>query len=210
MMELLCKAGASYLLGSILGSLVIGRLRGVDIRLLGSGNAGSTNALRTQGRGFALGVVLIDAGKGWVAAAWIPALTWPFGAPAGAAQWLPATCAAAAMLGHVYPLWFGFRGGKAVATLLGALLGLAPLLLAATLLLWLAVAALTGFISVASMTAALALPLEVLTVGAHPPLLAFAVFAAVLVIFTHRGNLRRLRAGCEPRARRPWRFRRAA
>jgi acyl phosphate:glycerol-3-phosphate acyltransferase len=210
MIEILCKASLSYLLGSILGSLVVGRLRGVDIRALGSGNAGSTNALRTQGKAFALAVLAIDAGKGWVAAVWIPALAWPFGAPAQGFQWLPATCAAAAMLGHVYPIWFGFRGGKAVATLLGALAGLAPLLLASTLLLWLAVVALTGFVSVASMTAALVLPLEALTVGAHPPLTAFAVFAAVLVIFAHRGNLRRLRAGREPRTRRPWRFRRAA
>ena len=104
----------AYLLGSASGALLVGALRGgIDIRTLGSGNAGGTNALRTQGAGFALAVVVIDLGKGWIAAALLPLAAARFGAvPAG----LPAACAFAAMVGHVWPVWHGFRGGKGAAT----------------------------------------------------------------------------------------------
>src|ERR1700743_3273260 len=106
MTEWIIKALLSYLLGSIVGGLVVGRLRGgVDIRKVGSGNAGGTNALRTQGKGFAFWVMVIDIGKGWVAA----------GPLAGADAWLAVSCGLAVILGHVYPLWYGFRGGKGVA-----------------------------------------------------------------------------------------------
>ena len=213
MIELVLKLGVSYLLGSILGSLVLGRARGVDIRRLGSGNAGSTNALRTQGKVFALGVMLIDVGKGWLATQIVPQLPLPL-APALSVihNWLPAACGAAAMLGHVYPLWFGLRGGKAVATLLGAILGLAPRLLFPVALAWIAGAVLTGFVSVASIAAAAMLPVAVVAAGLawRTPLLGFGLFSALLVLFTHRANLRRLRAGCEPRAQRLWWFGRRA
>jgi len=204
--ELACKLCCSYLLGSILGSLVLGRRRGVDIRTLGSGNAGSTNALRTQGKRFALGVVIIDAGKGWIATQVIAGA--PLGLPGDPMlhAWLPAACGVAAMLGHVYPVWYGWRGGKAVATFFGALCGLAPLLLVPVLLVWLAVTLLTGFVSLASMCAALLSPAIVLLAGLswRSPLFAFAVCAALLVLFAHRANLRRLCKRCEPRALRPW------
>ena len=109
---------AAYGRGSVSGALLVGRLRGgVDIRMLGSGNAGGTNALRTQGPWFALGVIVIDLGKGWLAAAWLPLAAARFGA---SALGLPEACAFAAMLGHVWPLWHGFRGGKGAATLVGA------------------------------------------------------------------------------------------
>jgi glycerol-3-phosphate acyltransferase PlsY len=112
------------------------------------------------------------------------------------------------MLGHVYPLWFGWRGGKAVATMLGAILGLAPLLLFPVALAWLAAAVLTGFVSVASIAAAAMLPVAVVAAGLawRTPLLGFGLVSAVLVLFTHRANLRRLRAGSEPRAERLWWF----
>ena len=213
MIELVLKLGVSYLLGSILGSLVLGRARGVDIRRLGSGNAGSTNALRTQGKVFALGVMLIDVGKGWLATQIVPQLPLPLApAPSVIHNWLPAACGAAAMLGHVYPLWFGLRGGKAVATLLGAILGLAPRLLFPVALAWIAGAVLTGFVSVASIAAAAMLPVAVVAAGLawRTPLLGFGLFSALLVLFTHRANLRRLRAGCEPRAQRLWWFGRRA
>src|SRR5690606_18163608 len=122
MLELGIKLLLAYLLGSAIGSLIVGRLRGgVDIRELGSGNAGGTNALRTQGKAFAAWVMLIDIGKGWLAAAVLPGLALPgIGIDAQVArQWLAVGCAAAAVLGHVYPLWFGMRGGKGAATLLG-------------------------------------------------------------------------------------------
>jgi acyl phosphate:glycerol-3-phosphate acyltransferase len=210
MIELALKAILSYLLGGIMGGLVLGRLRGVDIRSLGSGNAGSTNALRTQGASFALAVMIIDVGKGWLATRIVPAIALPF-APAApdVHAWVPSACGAAAMLGHVYPVWYGFRGGKAVATFLGAVLGLAPRLLLPVLSTWLAVAVLTGYVGLASMAAALALPIgTVLTSGlaGARPLLAFAVFAALLIVVAHRTNIRRMSAGREPRARRLWLF----
>jgi acyl phosphate:glycerol-3-phosphate acyltransferase len=206
--ELLIKAIASYLVGSIVGSLAIGRAIGVDIRTLGSGNAGGTNALRTQGKAFALAVVLIDVAKGWAAAAFIARLTIPGVGPMpdSVSEWLPAVCGAAAILGHVYPLWHGLRGGKGAATLLGALIGLDALLLVPVLATWLVALALTGFVSVASMAAAIAVPIVAVALDRSPelPLVAFGVFAAVLLAFTHRANLARIRTGTEPRARRVW------
>ncbi|HKT72039.1 MAG TPA: glycerol-3-phosphate 1-O-acyltransferase PlsY [Steroidobacteraceae bacterium] len=206
MSELLIKGIVSYLLGSIAGGLVVGRLRGgVDIRLLGSGNAGGTNALRTQGKRFALWVLLIDIGKGWAAVRVVA----PWGRPPGLSellQWLPGVCALAVILGHVYPVWYGFRGGKGVATLLGTLLGLAPWLLLPVLLVWLAAVALTGFVGLASMLAAVAVPvgLSLSNGGPRVPLVWFGAAAACLIVFTHRANIARMRAGTEPRARRLW------
>ena len=213
MSALAIKALLSYLLGSLIGSLLLGRLRNVDIRSLGSGNAGSTNALRTQGKKFALGVCLIDLGKGWLATRVVAGLALPMAdAPAGVGAWIPAACGAAAMLGHVYPLWFGFRGGKAVATLIGAVLGMAPVLVLALVAVWLVVVMLTGFVGLASMVAAALLPLGMSWVTAAPrgPAVAFGIFAAALIIFTHRGNIARMRAGRENRARRLWLFGRRA
>ena len=213
MSALAIKALLSYLLGSLIGSLLLGRLRNVDIRSLGSGNAGSTNALRTQGKKFALGVSLIDLGKGWLATRVVAGLALPMAdAPAGVGAWIPAACGAAAMLGHVYPLWFGFRGGKAVATLIGAVLGMAPVLVLALVAVWLVVVMLTGFVGLASMVAAALLPLGMSWVTAAPrgPAVAFGIFAAALIIFTHRGNIARMRAGRENRARRLWLFGRRA
>src|SRR6188474_3472851 len=118
-MDFILKVILAYLLGSIVGSLVVGRLRGgVDIRKLGSGNAGSTNALRTQGPAFAIWVIIIDVAKGWIAAGLLPALALPGVPPATPEQaaWLPAVCGFAAIIGHVFPVWHGFRGGKGVAT----------------------------------------------------------------------------------------------
>ena len=195
---------AAYLLGSVSGALLIGRLHGgVDIRGLGSGNAGGTNALRTQGPWFALGVVVIDLGKGWCAAAALPAVALRFGA---SQDWLPAACAFAAMAGHVWPVWYGFRGGKGAATLVGALLALAPGALMVVLGAWLLMVATSGFVGLASMVAAAVLPVYVGLAKVEPlrPLGVFGIAAAVLVIYTHRTNIARMRAGTEPRARRLW------
>jgi glycerol-3-phosphate acyltransferase PlsY len=191
---------AAYLLGSLNGALLIGRVKGVDIRLQGSGNAGGTNALRTQGPLFALGVIVIDVAKGWVAAALLPGLQQTPGA------WLPAACGFAAILGHVWPVFHGFRGGKGVATLLGAVAALAPLALAWVLGTWLVMMLLFGFVGLGSIVAACALPvaLGALDVAPQGPSLAFGVGCAVLVAWTHRANLARMRAGTEPRARRLW------
>lgn len=197
----------AYLLGSVLGSMVMGRLRGgVDIRRLGSGNAGGTNALRTQGKFFGSVVLCIDFAKGWIASGWLPQAAWPGGlAPSDSAihMWLPALCGAAVLLGHIYPLWFGFRGGKGIATGAGVVAGTHALLLVSALLLWIVVVLTTGFVSLASICAAFALPLATLLLQPEPfaPILAFTSAAAVLVLYTHRSNIRRMLAGTESRAR---------
>ena len=211
MTELLIKASLSYLLGSIVGSLLLGRLRGgIDIRRLGSGNAGGTNALRTQGKSFASCVLLIDIGKGWVATRIIAPLALPGVGLASpeADAWLPAACGIAVMLGHVYPVWYEFRGGKGVATLVGAVLGLAPWLLVPMLCAWLAAMILVGFVGLASMLGAVALTVAIAWSGLEPriPLLSFGGVAALLIVYTHRSNIARMRAGIEPRARRLWLF----
>jgi len=210
-MDFILKVILAYLLGSVVGSLVVGRLRGgVDIRTLGSGNAGSTNALRTQGLGFGIWVIVIDVAKGWLAAALLPAVAIPgIGASSGdAAAWLPAVCGFAAILGHVFPVWHGFRGGKGVATLVGAYAGLEPMLLAPLVASWLAVVMVSGFVGLSSIAASLAVPVYLLLRdGARfTPQMGFALACAVLVIYTHRGNVRRMRAGTEPRARKLWLF----
>jgi glycerol-3-phosphate acyltransferase PlsY len=210
-MEFTVKILLAYLLGSIVGSLVVGRLRGgVDIRKSGSGNAGATNALRTQGAAFAIWVILIDIAKGWIAAAWLPGFAIPGIAPASAplAAWLPAACAFAAILGHVFPVWHGFRGGKGVATLVGAFAGIDLALLLPLFASWLALVTVSGYVGLASITAAFAI-IVYLVLRDGPvltPVLGFALACAVLVLYTHRGNVRRMREGTEPRARKLWLF----
>jgi glycerol-3-phosphate acyltransferase PlsY len=210
-MDILFKTLIAYLLGSIVGSLVVGRIRGgVDIRTLGSGNAGSTNALRTQGPAFALWVIIIDVAKGWIAAGLLPALALPGVPPATPelAIWLPAVCGFAAIIGHVFPVWHGFRGGKGVATLVGAFAGLDLFLLAPLFASWLAVVTVSGFVGLASISASLAVPVYLLLRDGVrlTPALGFSLACAGLVLYTHRGNMRRMREGVEPRARKLWLF----
>jgi glycerol-3-phosphate acyltransferase PlsY len=208
--ELVLKTLASYLLGSLIGSLIVGRLRGgVDIRKLGSGNAGGTNALRTQGKSFAFWVLLIDIGKGIVATRLIAPLSLQgFGVASDAMwrEWLPVACGIGVIVGHVYPLWHGFRGGKGVATLVGVLFGLDVFLLLSVVLTWFVTVGLFGFVGLASIIAAASVPMIVIVSGQQPqtPLLTFGVVVALLVLYTHRTNLARMRAGTEPRARRLW------
>jgi len=217
----------SYLLGSIVGGLVVGRLRGgVDIRRLGSGNAGGTNALRTQGKSFAFWVLLIDIGKGWVATRVLARLSASGGVLAGGVDtpavgalhewpytiqpysWVAVACGVAVILGHVYPIWYGFRGGKGVATLVGAVLGLDAWMLIPMLVTWLAAVVVFGFVGLASMLGALALVVAAAVGPSAPdaPLLAFGVLSAALIAYTHRSNIARMRAGKEPRVRRLWLF----
>jgi glycerol-3-phosphate acyltransferase PlsY len=207
--ELVVKALLAYLIGSIVGSLLIGRLRGVDIRTMGSGNAGTTNMLRTQGKAAALAVFLIDLGKGWVATGALAPLVIAGVPPAGPALHAAvlAACGLAVIAGHVYPLWYGFRGGKGVATFLGAVLGINAGLMLVMVLTWLTVVILSGFVGLASMAgaAAVAVAIAARSPGPRPPeLLAFGILAALLIMYTHRANIGRMLAGSEPRASRLW------
>jgi glycerol-3-phosphate acyltransferase PlsY len=211
MIELVLKGALSYLLGSVMGSLTVARLTGgADIRTLGSGNAGATNALRTQGRTVGLAVLVIDLAKGWIATALIAPWPMPLAImPAGAASlaaWSTPLCGIAVMLGHVYPLWYGFRGGKGAATLLGAVLGIKAWLLLPMLLTWLAVIIAFGYVGLGSILAAVALAVTIAVTSQSATLLSFGAVAALLIVYTHRSNLARIRAGTEPRARRLWLF----
>ena len=207
MLELGLKVLIAYLLGSLIGSLIVGQLRGgVDIRTMGSGNAGGTNALRTQGVGFAAWVMLIDLGKGWIAAGWLPGLDLPSVGidPSIDRTWLAVACATAAVVGHVYPVWYGFRGGKGAATLIGVLLGLQPVALIPVLIVWLVVVMLTGFVGLATMLAVAAFPVYIAITGGHTALLVFGCLMFAFVCYTHRSNIERMRSGTENRAQRLW------
>jgi glycerol-3-phosphate acyltransferase PlsY len=208
MLELGVKGLMAYLLGSLLGSLILGRFRGVDIRRLGSGNAGATNALRTQGKLFGLAVLLIDAGKGVLAVLWLPAAPWPSADPAVSREWLTLACSLGVIVGHVYPVWFSFRGGKGVATMAGVIGALEPRLLIPLAVAWLAVLVLTGYVGLASMVAGAALVAFVYaTEPKNVPLVAFCAAIELFVIFTHRANIARMAAGKEHRVQKLWLFR---
>ena len=207
MLELGLKSLLAYLLGSLMGALLIGRLRGVDIRRLGSGNAGGTNALRTQGFGFAAGVVLVDVGKALLAVGWLPAWSIPgIGVdPELSREWLAVACAVAVVAGHVWPMYHEFRGGKGAATLIGTVAVLAPMALAPVLLVWLMTVLLTGYVGLGTMLGTATLPLYFSFVAPRsPPLVVFGLVMAAFIVFTHRSNLQRMRAGIENRARRLW------
>ena len=183
----------AYLLGSVSGSLLLGKFRGVDIRTVGSGNAGGTNALRTQGWKFALGTVLIDVGKGALAA-W---LAWRFLPPAASPAWLYA-CVLAAAAGHVWPVFHGFRGGKGAATLVGGLAVAWPQTLLPIFGIWLLSMMWGGYVGLSTVLAGVSVLMFALATGASGLQLGFAACIALLLVFTHRGNLARLRAGTEP------------
>jgi glycerol-3-phosphate acyltransferase PlsY len=162
MIELILKGALSYLLGSIVASLAVARLTGgADIRTLGSGNAGATNALRTQGRKVALVVLVIDLAKGWIATAMVA--TW-------------------------------------------AVLGIKARLLLPMILTWLAAVIAFGYVGLASILGAVALAVALALTRSGTPLLVFGILSALLILYTHRSNLARMRAGTESRARRLWLF----
>lgn len=207
MLELGLKTLIAYLLGSLMGALLIGVARGVDIREHGSGNAGGTNALRTQGFWFAAGVVIIDICKGIVAAGWLPDFAIPGIAMDSSIDrdWLAVSCAAAVVAGHVWPLYHEFRGGKGGATLVGTLLVLAPAVVPVAIAGWFLIVLLTGFVGLATMIAAATVPVALWLLGLQsPPLAAFAIAAAASLLWTHRSNIGRMRSGNEPRMTGLW------
>jgi glycerol-3-phosphate acyltransferase PlsY len=207
MLELGTKFLLSYFIGSVMGSMVMGRIRGgVDIRTMGSGNAGGTNALRTQGWIFALGVVVVDVGKGLIGTGVVPGLELPFIAvdPQISRVWLALSCASASVIGHVWPMWHQFRGGKGAATLIGTLIVLAPSLIAPVLAVWLLVFVLSGFVGLATMTAGVAAPvvLGLTRLPNDQPVFIYCVAMSMYIIFSHRSNIQRMRDGTENRVTR--------
>jgi glycerol-3-phosphate acyltransferase PlsY len=182
---------ASYLLGSIPFSFLVARLRGVDVRTVGSGNVGATNVMRSAGKAAGIAAFLLDAGKG-AAAAWIARRLAP-------GSVLASLAAMAAIVGHMYPVWLRFRGGKGVATGAGAFLPLAPLATASGLAAFAVAALVTRYVSVGSMTGAVVLAASAAALGAPVPVWAAAAAMAALIVWKHRANLRRLADGTESR-----------
>jgi glycerol-3-phosphate acyltransferase PlsY len=184
----------AYLLGGIpFGFLLVKFTKGADVRESGSGNIGATNVLRTTGRTAGVATLLLDIAKGYFAV-WLAAeLT------GDAPEWT-SLAALAVMAGHAYPVFLKFQGGKAVATFIGAFAYLTPLPLAAVLLLFIAVVAVTRYISVASILAAATFPFGVWMI-LHPPVqvTAAAFIAGAFIVYRHRSNWARLRAGVENR-----------
>ena len=208
MIYFIIKVVCAYLLGSLLGSLIVGKLKGgVDIRQQGSGNAGGTNALRTQGWRFALWVMMIDIGKGWLATALLPSVL-STGMTDFPLVWVRLSCAIGVVVGHVYPVWFGFRGGKGAATLVGVVAGLIPMALPYVLGTWLVVLMLTGFVGLSTMLATLSFSIWIWfsNVQERDSLLVFGLLMLLLVVYTHRANIQRMLSGSENRARKLWLF----
>lgn len=194
----------AYLLGSIpFGYLIVRKKLGDDIRQSGSGGTGATNVSRRAGRTAGVATLVLDAFKGSLAV--LIARTLLTGPPLVVDWWVAAT-AIAVIVGHIFPVWLGLRGGKGVATGVGVFLVLAPVALACAGVLFVAIVGLTRYVSLGSITAAVALPVFVWlqNVFVEPvadlrPLLIAAIAGALLILFAHRGNIARLARGTESR-----------
>jgi len=182
----------AYLAGGIpFGYLLVKVLSGRDVRTVGSGNIGATNVVRAAGRAAGLVTLALDIGKGWFA-------VWLAGRLTGGSPFWMSAAALAVMAGHAFPVFLKFKGGKAVASCVGAFLCLTPLALAAVLIVWIVVVAVTRYVSLGSILAAATLPFAVWLI-LHPPwpVVAAAVLGGAFIIWRHKSNIERLRAGSE-------------
>lgn len=196
---LILKSLLAYALGSVSGSLMLGRLRQIDIRTMGSGNAGGTNAFRSVGKKFALAVAVIDVAKGAIAAGVIPFVPVPGLASAISLPVQAACCGFAAVLGHCYPVWHGFRGGKGAATAVGVLAVLQPGSLPLMFLIWFVVIGFTGWVGLGTILAGLSIIPSLLWLEAPREYLLFGIALALFMVFTHRSNIRKMLNGEEYR-----------
>tara|TARA_B100000073_G_scaffold25138_4_gene19611 strand:- start:6738 stop:7334 length:597 start_codon:yes stop_codon:yes gene_type:complete len=181
-----------YLLGAMPNGYLAGRwLKGIDLRQCGSGSTGATNVLRNVGKGPALVVFLLDVGKG--------ALAVLLAKQVGLNDWLQVLTGLAALAGHIWPVWLGWKGGKAVATGLGLFLGLAWPVGLASLGIFLAVISIFRIVSLSSVAAAMALPVLMMATDQNTASITVSVVAMLLVLWRHRSNIERLIAGTEPK-----------
>lgn len=206
MLEISAKLLLAYLLGTVMGGQVVGALRGgVDLRTQGSGNVGATNALRTQGKAFALAVLVIDVMKGVLAVLWLPQLSLPTSWPWPSSfvlplQWQAYLCGIAVALGHCYPVFYRFRGGKGVATLAGVFACLLPAALPWMLALFTLTLLFTGYVSLATLAGTLFALFHVAVItgeGLLSPVGIFTLLMCLLVTWKHRDNIIRLLRGTE-------------
>ena len=190
-MQIILAVVFGYLAGSVPFAYLLARRRGIDLRHAGSGNLGEANVLRTVGVWAAVIVMLLDALKGLAAVFAAQAIT-----PGDAA---PVAAGLASILGHIYPVWLRFRGGKGVATAAGMFALLAPVALSIAGVVFVITVVVTRFVSAGSVAAAIALVIAAAVTGAPGPVVAGAVGAAMIVVFRHRANMERLVAGTERR-----------
>ena len=194
---------AAYLLGSIPTGYLAGRAKGIDIRQAGSGNIGATNAFRILGKTAGTIVLLVDAFKGWLAAAVVPGLVFGLFFSTSVSEhgltveYLKIVAGIVVILGHNYPCWLKFKGGKGIATSGGVLVALVPLAFLISLVIWILVCLITRYVSLASIIGALSLP--VATWLTHYPmhLVAITAMMSALAIYKHKANIGRLMNGTE-------------
>ena len=200
MLELGLSLVFAYLIGSINFSLALGRLRNLDVRETGSGNAGATNALRAAGFWFALAVMIGDVGKAILVVGPLASLAYSFAEqPTFSLAWVQVAAGASVTAAHCYPLWHEFRGGKGFATLLGSYLVLHAPLVGAVLAVWVLVMIFSGYVGLATMVAAVSAPLFLafFMPEAPPELFWLAAAAGAFTVSTHRSNIRNLLDGSE-------------
>ena len=186
---------AAYLLGSVPFGLLLARIKGVDLQKVGSGNIGATNVYRCVGKRWGIAAFVLDAVKGFVSAFVFPMMV------SSSPAWLGLACGVAAVAGHNWPVWLKFKGGKGVSTSAGMLLGIAPAAVGIGFIVFAITVALTRYVSLGSILAAIAVPTAFLALDrTENHLLAGAlVVMGLLTIFKHRANIRRLLAGTEPK-----------
>ena len=190
----------SYLVGSISGSMVLGKLKGVDIRTMGSGSAGGTNAFRSIGLLFALGVVIVDILKGYISVVYISELSFFINNPAIILEYKQVICGIAAVLGHVYPIYYKFKGGKGAGTLIGIVGALFPQAMLSSLLSWIISLVCTGYVGFSTMFAGIVLSTTVFFIPNIPDIyFYFSLLMTLFIIFTHRSNIIRMIEGNENR-----------
>ena len=193
---------AAYLLGSIPTGFLVGKARGIDIRTVGSGNIGATNALRILGKPAGIAVLLADVLKGWLAVVLVTrGVAAAFGTQTPAHETDPHQIVAAlcAILGHNYTCWLRFKGGKGIATTAGVLMALVPWALVIILSIWIVLCAVTRIVSVGSIAASLTLPFASFLTTKNWKLTLVTGAMGALAIYKHRANIQRLLAGTEPR-----------
>jgi acyl phosphate:glycerol-3-phosphate acyltransferase len=206
----LTAAVMAYLLGSIPTGYLVGRAKGIDVRKVGSGNIGATNAFRTLGKPAGILVLVVDGMKGWLAVSVVPGLayklvgspTTPWDTPTR--EYLQIISGVLAILGHNYTCWLKFKGGKGIATTAGAVAALLPLTFVISAFIWILVCLLTRYVSVASILAALTLPVATWMIhqftrldGYSYRMVAVAAVLALLAVYKHKGNIERLMNGTE-------------
>ncbi len=198
----LITALAAYLIGSFPTGYLVGRARGVDLRSLGSGNIGATNALRILGKPAGIFVLLVDGAKGLGGVALVPHIGRALGGATASetgSVWLPVLGGVSAVLGHNFTCWLKFRGGKGIATSAGVLAGLMPLAFVTVVATFVVTILIFRIVSLGSIVAAAVLPAATWFWHRDPVLVGFSAALALLAVWRHRANIRRLRDGTEPR-----------